>query len=148
MPDTDRHVTLPPQGILALRQSAELQPSGIEMLYTDTVLNGRVARAAGFDIHTVALGRLSTKVEHLGFGETAATNTSGDSTGVTTGTGKTASVILANHKSFLTFAYKWAESRIVDAENQFARKYQGLHLYGAKVPVLRRKAGAVLFTVF
>ena len=48
----------------------------------------------------------------------------------------------------ITFAYKWAESRIVDAENQFAKKYQGLHLWGAKVPGMRRKAGAILFGTF
>ncbi len=34
---------------------------------------------------------------------------------------------------------------VVDAEDQFARKYQGLHLYGALVPNVRRKAGAILF---
>jgi hypothetical protein len=34
---------------------------------------------------------------------------------------------------------------VVDAEDQFAKKYQGLFLFGAKVPVYRRKYGAILF---
>jgi hypothetical protein len=54
----------------------------------------------------------------------------------------------ANHTQMITFAEKWSESRVVDAENQFARKYQGLFLYGAKVPRYRRKYGAVLFSSF
>jgi len=49
---------------------------------------------------------------------------------------------------FITFADKWSESRVVDAEDQFAKKYQGLFLFGAKVPHQRRKAGAVLFGSF
>ena len=45
----------------------------------------------------------------------------------------------------ITYADKWAETRVVDAENQFAKKYQGLYLYGCKVPAYSRKLGAVLF---
>jgi hypothetical protein len=32
----------------------------------------------------------------------------------------------------------------VEAENQFAKKYQGLFLFGALIPKLRRKNAAVL----
>ena len=54
----------------------------------------------------------------------------------------------ANHKAMATFAEKWTESRVVEAENQFAKKYQGLWLYGALIPRYRRKYGAILFGSF
>ena len=63
-------------------------------------------------------------------------------------TGATGYQIVANHTGFITFAEKWSESRVVDAENQFAKKYQGLFLYGAKVPAYRRKYAAMLFGSF
>lgn len=139
IPDTDRHITCPPVMVQMLRQASELQPA-ISMAYEGVVLNGKVGRVSGFDIHMAAGSRVSTRVAHslaTGVGATTAL-TSGAAT----------YMVLANHISFCTFAYKWAESRIVDAESQFAKKYQGLHLWGALVPNLRRKAGATLFCTF
>ena len=120
-----------------LLQATELQPSGIQMLYTDTIINARVAKVAGFDVHITSQGRFSTAVGHA-----TATGTGAD-TAVVTGT--TGYLWPAFHKSFCTFAFKWSETRVVTAENQFAKKYQGLYLFGAKVPILRRSAGAVLY---
>jgi hypothetical protein len=140
IPDTDRHITLPPSGITMLRQASELQPA-IAMAYEGVVLNGRVAKIGGMDVHMAAGVRVSTRIGHA--------TSSGQGGDITlTASTANASQILANHRSMITFAYKWSESRVVDAENQFAKKYQGLHLYGAKVPGLRRKAGALLFGTF
>lgn len=132
IPEGDRHLTVPPTVKTGLLQAAETQPSGIETLYQGTVINGRVARIGGFDIHVATDNRFSFRVGH--------STGSGDFTA-----GSNGYIMLANHKGFCTFADKWAESRVIDAENQFAKKYQGLYLYGAKVPAYSRKMGAVLF---
>jgi len=138
VPDTDRHMTVPAYMYKILEQSSELQPA-IAMAYEPVVINGKVGRAVGFDIHLAAGSRVSTIVGHSG------ATSAGVGTDTVLVTGAQGYQILFNHISFCTFAYKWAESRIVDAENQFAKKYQGLHLFGAKVPALRAKAGALLF---
>jgi len=133
IPDTDRHITVSPKIVMILRRVSELQPA-IAQAYEGVILNGNVGRMAGFEVHSAAGTRVSTRLEKST--ETVDTvQTDGSQT----------HVILANHISYMTFAYKWAESRVVDAENQFARKYQGLHLYGVKVPAMRRRSGAVLF---
>ena len=139
IPDTDRHITGPAQFMAVLKKASELQPA-IAMAYEGVVLNGKVGRVSGFDIHMAAGARVSTRVGH----PTAA----GQDTDAVLTNGALGYQILANHVSMITFAYKWAESRIVDAEDQFAKKYQGLHLWGAKVPALRRKSGANLFGTF
>jgi len=136
IPDTDRHVTVPPQVVKTLKQASELQPA-IAMAYEGVILNGMVGRVGGFDVHMAAGIRVSTRLE-----KSTVSASTGDNVLVD---GSRCHLILGNHISFMTFAYKWAESRVVDAENQFAKKYQGLHLYGAKVPELRRKSGALLF---
>lgn len=136
IPDTDRHVTVTPTIVSLLRNASELQPA-IAMAYQDVVLNGRVGRVAGFDIHVAAGARVSTRLAH--------STSSGQGADVSLTDGSRATQVLANHISYCTFAYKWAESRVVDAEDQFARKYQGLHLWGALVPGIRRKSGALLF---
>lgn len=136
IPDTDRHLTVPPAVVSLLKSASELQPA-VQMAYDNVVINGRVGRVAGFDIHQAAGTRVSTRLERP--------TASGQGADLATTAGTRASQILANHISFCTFAYKWAESRVVDAENQFAKKYQALHLFGAKVPGIRRRAGAVLF---
>lgn len=138
----DRKLTVPPAGITMLRQSAELQPTGIAEIYSGVVLNGRVMRFGGFDVHSAAGTRVSTRA-----GQSTAT-TGGPSSDVSLTTGATGYLIPANHKGFITYADKWSESRVVDAENQFAKKYQGLFLFGAKVPRYRRKYGALLFGSF
>lgn len=136
--DTDRHLTVPPAIKTQLAQASELQPTGIVEIYSGTVLNGKVARIGGFDVHVATGSRVSTR--------------SGKSTAVLTDSvltaGSTGYQILANHTGFITFADKWSQSRVKEAENQFASKYQGLFLYGAKVPAYRRKYAAVLFGNF
>ncbi len=142
VPDNERHMTLPPSGVTMLRQAAELQPSGISEIYSGTVINGRVLRMGAFDIHSAAGTRVSTRAGQ----STAATG--GPSSDVVLTTGATGYLIPSNHISFMAYADKWSESRVVDAENQFAKKYQGLYLFGAKVPRHKRKFGALLFGSF
>jgi hypothetical protein len=136
--DTDRKLTVPPEIKTQLLQASELQPTGIAEIYSGTVLNGRVMRFAGFDVHMAIGSRVSTRV-----GKSAGTTADMALT-----TGSIGYQILANHTGFITYADKWSETRVVDAENQFAKKYQGLFLYGALVPAARRKFGAVLFGNF
>lgn len=136
VPDTDRHATLDAYGYKILTQASELQPA-IAMAYEPIVINGKVGRVLGFDVHIAAGVRTSTRAGH--------STSSGQGTDTVVTTGSLGRQYIFNHISFLTFAYKWAESRIVDAEAQFAKKYQGLHLFGALVPALRRKAGAMLY---
>ena len=137
VPPGDRHLTVPPQIITQLRQSSEMQPTGIAEIYTGTVINGKAMRVGAFDVHSAAGVRVSTRAGH--------STASGIGAGMTKTTGATGYQIAANHIGFITFADKWSESRVVDAENQFAKKYQGLFLFGAKVPRYRRKYGAILF---
>lgn len=137
IPTEDRRIVLPPAGLTMLRQASELQPSGIAEIYGGTVLNGRVGRIGGFEVISAAGARVSTRAGH------ATTSDYGSDIALTAYT--TGYIMPASHKGFLTYADKWSESRVVDAENQFAKKYQGLYLFGAKVPVARRKFGAVLF---
>lgn len=138
--NTDRHLTVPPQLVTQLKQSSQLQPTGIAEIYTGTVLNGRVMRVGAFDVHMAAGSRVSTRAGH--------STSSGVGPDTIPVTGAIGNLILANHTGMITFAEKWAESRVVDAENQFAKKYQGLFLYGAKIPRGRRKYGAILFGSF
>ena len=137
----DRHITLPPQGKTMLLQASELQPTGIVDIYNGTVLNARVGRIGNFEVHLAAGARLSTRAGH------SATSTTGPSADLVLSQ-TTGYQIPANHKAMATFAEKWTESRVVEAENQFAKKYQGLWLYGALIPRYRRKYGAMLFGSF
>lgn len=140
MPDTDRHMTAPPAVITALRQASELQPA-IAMAYEGVVINGRVGRVGGIDVHSATGFRVSTRVEH----SKATAGAANEGADTVLESGDLAHQIPVNHIDMCTFAYKWAESRVVDAEDQFARKYQGLHLYGALVPNIRRKNGVILY---
>lgn len=137
VPAEDRHIVLPHSGKTMLLQASELQPSGIEMLYTNTIVNGKVARVAGFDVHVTSQGNFSSSTSH-------STAAGLDASCVLTA-GPKGYVYPAFHRSYCTFAFKWSESRTVDAENQFAKKYQGLYLYGAKVPTLRRECAVGLY---
>ena len=140
--DVDRKLTVPAAGLTALKQAAELQPTGIAEIYSGVVLNGRVMRFGGFDVHMAAGARLSTRVGK------STSSTTGPSTDLVLVTGTVGTQMLANHIGFVTYADKWTESRVVDAENQFAKKYQGLFLFGKKVPAGRRKFASVLFGSF
>lgn len=141
VPSDSRHFTVTPEIITQLRQSSEMQPTGIAEIYSGTVLNGRVMRVGSFDVHSAAGGRVSSRVGH-------STATGALAPDVALSAGSTGYMLAANHIGFITYADKWSESRVVDAENQFAKKYQGLFLYGAKVPRYRRKYGALLFGSF
>ena len=136
----DRHLTVTPQLITQLRQSSELQPTGIFEIYQGTVINGRVMRVGSLDVHSAAGSRVSTRA-----GKSPGSGVANDVvfTAATTGY-----QILANHKGFMTFGDKWSESRVVNAERQFSKLYQGLFIFGAKVPRYRRKYGALLFASF
>ena len=135
-PAENRKMTIPPWMMTVIRQAGELQPSGIADLYKDMVINGKAGRLGAFDLYVAQGSRVSTRASL-----STATGTGAD-TALTTGT--TGHIIPAHHMSVLTFADKWSESRVVDAENQFAKKYQGLFLFGALIPKLRRKNAAVL----
>lgn len=140
VPATDRKLVVPPAIKTQLLQASELQPTGIAEIYSGAVLNGRVMRFGGFDVHVATGAKVSTRAGHP-----TASGQGGDAS-VTAGA--TGYQIPALHTNMITFADKWAETRVVDAENQFAKKYQGLFLYGALVPAYRRKYGAILFGNF
>ena len=140
VPAESRKLTVSPQLQTQLRQSSEMQPTGIAEIYSGTVLNGRVMRVGAFDVHVATGSRLSTRAGH--------SPGSGVANDVVFTAATTGTVVPANHVGFITYADKWSESRVVDAENQFAKKYQGLFLFGAKVPRYRRKYGAVLYASF
>jgi len=140
VPADSRKLTVTPEIVTQLRQSSEMQPTGIAEIYSGTVLNGRVMRVGAFDVHSAAGARVSSRA-----GLSTASGVGSD-TSLTAGS--TGYILSANHIGFITYADKWSESRVVDAENQFAKKYQGLFLFGAKVPRYRRKYGAVLFGSF
>jgi hypothetical protein len=102
------------------------------MYYTDTVINGKVGRVAGFDLHVTSNDRFSTELSPIaGLGSEYV-----QSVGYK---------IPAIHKSWCTWAHKWSESRVIDAQAQFAKLYQGLNLYGFKVLDGRRNSGAYIF---
>ena len=143
VPPSDRHLTVTPEIITQLRQSSEMQPTGIAEIYTGTVINGRAMRVGAFDVHSAAGARVSSRAGH-----SSASGSTRVGADVVASAGSTGYILSANHKGFMTFADKWSENRVVDAERQFAKLYQGLFLYGAKVPRYRRKYGAVLFGSF
>ena len=136
-PDMDRFLVLHESGVTALKQASEVQPSGISEIYTAAVINGRVGRIGGFEVIKTLSSRLSSRT-----GQRTMPAIGGDHV-VTAGA--TGFIIPASHKLACTFAEVWAENRVIDAENRFEKKYQGLFLYGAKVPKGYRKHVAVLF---
>ena len=142
VPPENRHLTVLPEIITQLRQSAEMQPTGIAEIYTGTVINGKAMRVGAFDVHSAAGARVSSRAGHR------TSTVTGPDADVTGELGSTGYILAANHNGFITFADKWSESRVVDAENQFAKKYQGVFLFGAKIPRYRRKYGAVLLGSF
>lgn len=136
VPTDDRHIVAPPSFTMTLKQASEIIPSIVEA-YREVVQNGMIGRIGGFMVHEAAGSRVSTRLSH--------STSSGQGSDTAVVDGSRATVIPAWHRSFATFAYKWAESRVVDDIDQFAKLYQGLHLFGAVVPNIRRRAGAVLF---
>ena len=136
----DRTIVATPALQTQLRQSSEFQPTGITEIYSGTVINGRVMRVGAFDVHVAAGSRVSTRAGH-----SPGSGVAGD---VVFSAATTGYQILANHKGFMTYGDKWSESRVINAEKQFAKLYQGLYIFGAKVPRYRRKYGAILFGSF
>lgn len=132
VPRENRHLTAPPWFENLLIQASQLQPD-IAMYHGEVVINGRVGRVAGFDVHIVSDDRFSTDADPIGTG-------AGNIVSANVGT-----KILANHIGFITFAHAWTQSRVVDDQDQFAKLYQGLNLYGFKVMNNRRKCGAYLY---
>ncbi len=137
IPADGRRFVLPPSGITALRQASELQPTGYGELYAATVLNGKVGRVGSFDVYEAAGARVSFRSGH----STAA----GVGADTVATAGARGYVMPACDMGFITYADKWTESRVVDQINQFAKNYQGLFLFGAKVPAIRRNHAAALF---
>ena len=119
IPQTDRSLIVPPDIVNLMVQASELIPA-VAVAYEDVVLNGMVGKIAGFKVYS------STQV-------------SGDAT--------KGWRCIASHKGFITFAHAYTESRVLDAESEFAKKYQGLNVYGAKVTIERRKAGACAYWI-
>ncbi len=136
-PEDNRTITVTPAIKTQLKQSTEFQPSGVSEIYTGTVINGRVMRVDSFDIVNATGSRVSTRAGH-----SIGTGVAGDFVATSSATGYQ---ILANQKGFMTYADKWSKTRTIGAENQFATKYQGLYLFGAKVPRQRRKYASMLF---
>lgn len=130
-PSENRHLSVPPWFKNILVQASQLQPD-IAMYHDEVVINGRIARVAGFDVHMVSADRFSTDVEPI--------YPTGNADAGTTGT-----KILANQIGFITFAHAWSESRVIEAQLQFSNLYQGLNLYGFLVLNVRRGAGAYLY---
>ena len=123
IPDTDRYLIIPAWVENLLIQASQLQPD-IAMYYGETVINGKVGRVAGFEV----------------------VKANGDRVYKTPGVdGVTGYEIIACHKSFITFAEKYAESRVTTPQKQFGKEYQALVLFGATVAAERRKSGAMLF---
>lgn len=135
-PADNRKMTVTPWVMTTLRQAGELQPSGIADLYKEMVINGKAGRLGAFDLYVAQGARVSTRASL-----STATGTGAD-TAKTAGT--TGYQIPGHHISALTFADKWSESRVVDLEGQFAKAYQGLFLFGALIPKMRRKNSAIL----
>jgi hypothetical protein len=137
VPGESRHITFTPAVITQLKQSSTMQSSGIAEVYSGIITNGRMMRVGAFDIHEAAGARVSFRL-----GLSGGSGTSKDT--VKTG-GSAGYIFPAHHIGMMTYADKWSESRVMEPVNQFAKQYQGLFLFGAKVPKQRRKLGAVLF---
>ena len=110
-------LTVHPQIGAIIRQCTQYIPA-VTKAYENVVENGIIGYISGFKILESALVQ-------------------GDATNGWYNPG--------GHKSFITFAHSFKESRIVKPEGRFATRYQGLNVWGAKTPVIRRKAGVALF---
>lgn len=54
---------------------------------------------------------------------------------------------VGGHKSWLTFAHSFKESRVMRDAARFTDRLQGLNVYGVKTPVIRRKSGVMLHAI-
>lgn len=117
IPPEDRWFVVHPNVGGILRQSTQLIPA-VATAYEKVVENGLLGYISGFKVYE------STQVA---------------------GDNSTGYYCLAGHKSFITFAHSFKESRIIESQLRFAKMYQGLNVWGAKVTIPRRKAGAYMF---
>ena len=117
IPTDNRYLVVHPDIGADLRQATELIPA-VPVAYEKVVENGLLGYISGFKVYE------SPRIR-------------GDNTN--------GYFCIAGHKSFITFAHTWKESRVVQPDARFAKRYQGLNVWGAKVPIERRKAGALLF---
>lgn len=119
IPQDERWFVGVPDVVNLLKMSTEMTPA-VPVAYEKVVLNGLIGKCAGFDVYSNVC---------------------------ITGSGAYGWHCLAGHKSFITFAHAFTQSRVVESENNFAKQYQGLNEYGAKVARIRRKCGAELYCI-
>jgi N4-gp56 family major capsid protein len=100
-----------------IKKDASFIPA-VSPAYNDVVLQGQVGMISGFKV-----------VQNE--------NVAGDAT--------TGYYIIGAHKSWMTFAHAFKESRVIDVDLQFAKMYQGLNVYGAKVIDVNRKNACLAF---
>jgi len=115
IPMEDRWAVIPARIANLVRQSPEYISAGTES-GRESVMNGILSkRFAGFDVYEVSDDRI------------AGDNTNGYH-------------VLGGHKSAITFAMGLTENGIEDLIGNFGKAYKSLHVYGAKVADVRRKA--------
>lgn len=115
IPKTDRYLVVPADIGGIIRQATELIPA-VAVAYEQVVLNGHIGTISGFKVY---------ENEQV------------------SGNASTGWRCIAGHKAFITLAHAFSKSRVLDSQLTFGTLYQGLNVYGAKVTIERRKAGAM-----
>ena len=116
VPTTGRWLVIPPEMVALILQDDRFVKTGGTMA-EDTLANGWVARAAGFDIY-----------ESNNCNSATATST-------------TTYTITAGDEGACTYAEQISDTEAYRPEKRFADAVKGLHLYGAKVVDPKRLAG-------
>lgn len=116
VPTTGRWLVIPPEMVALILQDDRFVKTGGTMA-EDTLANGWVARAAGFDIY-----------ESNNCNSTTASST-------------TTYTITAGDEGACTYAEQISDTEAYRPEKRFADAVKGLHLYGAKVVDPKRLAG-------
>lgn len=116
VPTTGRWLVVPPEMVALILQDDRFVKTGGAMA-EDTLANGWVARAVGFDIY-----------ESNNCNSVTATNT-------------TTYTITAGDEGACTYAEQISDTEAYRPEKRFADAVKGLHLYGAKVVDPKRLAG-------
>lgn len=119
VPTTGRWLVIPPEMVALILQDDRFVKTGGAMA-EETLRNGWVARAAGFDIY---------------MSNNCVSVTTGDQTPTTTYT------ITAGDEGACTYAEQITSTEAYRPEKRFADAVKGLHLYGAKVVDAKRLAG-------
>ena len=116
VPTTGRWLVIPPEMVALILQDDRFVKTGGTMA-EDTLANGWVARAAGFDIY-----------ESNNCNSATSSNT-------------TTYTITAGDEGACTYAEQISDTEAYRPEKRFADAVKGLHLYGAKVVDPKRLAG-------